>query len=345
MAELRCTEVAKSYGERHVLADVDLEVPEGTLSAILGASGSGKTTLLRAIAGFARLNGGRIEIGGTVVADASGVHLAPERRGVGYVTQEGALYPHLNVAENVGFGLRRADRKAGRRTAEVLELVGLGSGFAKRPVHELSGGEQRRVALARALAPHPRLVLLDEPFSALDASLRMDTRQAVIDALAAEETTAVLVTHDQAEALSMGSQVAVLRDGRLVQHAPPAELYAKPVDLAVARFVGDAAVLPGTVEGGRVRCALGTFPIADDAADGPVQVMLRPEQIQISRDPAQQPKATVTGCTYFGPETLVHLRLAGEECLSLSAKVFSHEAPRSGDVVGLAVSGQVVVFA
>jgi iron(III) transport system ATP-binding protein len=345
MATLRCSELAKSYGDRNVLADVDLEVPAGSLSAILGASGSGKTTLLRAIAGFVRLNGGRIEIGGTVVADASGVHLAPERRGVGYVTQEGALYPHLNVAENVGFGLRRADRKAGSRTAEALELVGLGSDFAKRPVHELSGGEQRRVALARALAPRPRLVLLDEPFSALDASLRADTREAVVDALAAEDTTAVLVTHDQGEALSMGSRVAVLRDGRLVQHGPPAELYAEPVDLAVARFVGDAVVLSGSAAGGQVQCALGTLPIANNGADGSVQVMLRPEQIRLARDSTQQPQATVTGCTYFGAETLVQLRLAGEDGLFLSAKVFSHEAPRAGEVVGLAVSGPVMVFA
>ena len=271
MAELKCSGIAKSYGTRPVLADVELEVPEGTLTAILGASGSGKTTLMRAIAGFVRLDEGRIEVGGTLVAEASGVHLAPNRRGVGYVTQEGALYPHLNVAGNVGFGLRRADRRAGRRTEEVLELVGLGSEFARRPVHELSGGEQRRVALARALAPRPRLVLLDEPFSALDASLRTETRQAVIDALAAEATTAVLVTHDQAEALSMGQQVAVLRDGRLVQHARPSELYTTPADLEVARFVGDAVVLPGSATSGRVRCALGTLPIADQAADGPVQ--------------------------------------------------------------------------
>ena len=346
MAELRCEQVAKSYGTRTVLADVDLEVPEGSLSAILGASGSGKTTLLRAIAGFVRLNGGRIEVGGTLVADGSaGVHLAPERRGVGYVTQEGALYPHLDVAGNVGFGLRRTDRRAGLRTAEVLELVGLGDEFARRPVHELSGGEQRRVALARALAPRPRLVLLDEPFSALDASLRSDTRQAVIDALAAEATTAVLVTHDQAEALSMGQQVAVLRDGRLVQHASPSELYNTPADLAVARFVGDAVVLPGCANAGQVQCLLGTFPIANDATDGPVHVMIRPEQIEIAHDSTQQPKATVIGCTYFGAETLVQLKLAGDNDLSVSAKVFSHEAPRPGDRVELTVAGPVVVFA
>jgi iron(III) transport system ATP-binding protein len=344
MAELRCQALAKSYGERLVLADVDFDVPEGSLSAVLGASGSGKTTLLRAIAGFVRLDGGRIEVGGTVVADASGVHLAPERRGVGYVTQEGALYPHLNVAENVGFGLRRADRKAGRRTAEVLELVGLGNAFARRPVHELSGGEQRRVALARALAPHPRLVLLDEPFSALDASLRTDTRLAVTNALAAEATTAVLVTHDQAEALSMGQSVGVLRDGRLVQHSSPEELYTAPADLELARFVGDAVVLPGCVNDGHLRCLLGTLPIANIAADGPVHVMLRPEQIRVTQDSADHAQATVTGCTYFGPETVVELKLAGDNELSVSAKVFSHEAPQPGDVVGLVVSGPVVVF-
>ena len=339
MAELRCVGLVKSYGTHPVLESVDLLVPAGTLTAILGASGSGKTTLLRAIAGFVRLEGGRIEIGGSPVAD-TGVHLPPERRGVGYVTQEGALYPHLKVADNVGFGLSRADRKAGRRTAEVLELVGLGNGFGDRPVHQLSGGEQRRVALARALAPRPRLLLLDEPFSALDASLRTDTRKAVLEALAAESVTALLVTHDQAEALSMGDQVGVLRDGRLVQHDQPSTLYSAPADLALAGFLGDAVVLPGVVSAGYARCSLGNLPLAHPTADGPVDVMVRPEQIEL----AEGSTATVIGSTYFGAETLVQLRLDGADELSVAAKVFSHQAPQLGDRVGLTVTGPVVVF-
>jgi iron(III) transport system ATP-binding protein len=362
MAELRCVGVRKSYAERYVLSGLDLVVPEGTLTAILGASGSGKTTLLRVIMGFLRLDEGTIEIGGTRVAEASGTHLAPEKRTVGYVAQEGALYPHLNVAENVSFGLPRAERKGRgreglRRVDEVLDLVGLGSGYARRRVHELSGGEQRRVALARALAPRPRLVLLDEPFSGLDAALRADTRQAVHRALTEEKTTAVLVTHDQAEALSMGREVAVLRDGCLVQTAAPADLYRVPRDVEVARFVGEAVVLPGEIRSGHVNCALGDLPFTDNAAgraQGAVQVVVRPEQIRMCRrsaaiDASERSgwalHATVVGHSYYGSEVLVRLSLEGCEGVVVSAKAFGHDAPKDGETVALQVSGPVLVYA
>ena len=212
------------------------------------------------------------------------------------MAQEGALYPHLNVAENVAFGLPRAERKGGRRIDEMLDLVGLDADYAARLPHELSGGEQRRVGLARALAPRPRLVLLDEPFSGLDADLRVETREAVMHALDEEGATAVLVTHDQAEALSMGREVAVLRGGRLVQTASPSRLYGDPVDLDVARFVGDAVVLPGTGRAGVVECALGALP-ARQPAEGAVDVVIRPEQIEI-RPPrrAGQTAAPPTPC-------------------------------------------------
>jgi len=360
VAELRCQGVGKAYRARPVLSGVDLLVPEGTLTAILGASGSGKTTLLRLIIGFIAPDEGRIEVGGAVVAEAGSQHLPPERRAVGYVAQEGALYPHLDVAGNVGFGLPRAERKAGRRIDEMLALVGLGRDYAGRLPHELSGGEQRRVALARALAPRPRLVLLDEPFSGLDAALRVETREAVLHALAEEGSTAVLVTHDQAEALSMGREVAVLRDGRLVQTATPSRLYAAPADLDVARFVGEAVVIPGQAAHGLVRCALGTLPIADDRVEGAVHVVIRPEQIDIhplsdgavTDDCAAGAPCQVTGCTYYGPETLVRLTLvgtelgegAGSDAPIVTAKVFSHQAPRVGELVGLLVSGPVVVY-
>jgi iron(III) transport system ATP-binding protein len=358
MAELRCEDLAKSYGDRSVLAAVDLVVPEGTVTAILGASGSGKSTLLRLIMGFIRADRGRITVGGTLVAEAGRLHVAPEKRAVGYVAQEGALYPHLNVRNNVGFGLTRAERQRSHRVGEVLDLVGLPRDYADRRAHELSGGEQRRVALARALAPRPRLVLLDEPFSGLDAGLRVETREAVVGALAEEGTTAVLVTHDQAEALSVGREVAVLQDGRLVQTAGPAALYRTPLDLDVARFVGDAVVVPGHAHAGVVRCALGDLAALDAGAEGPILAMVRPEQIQPrpwrhapgadatdgSEPTACESVATVLDRTYFGPDTLLRLALERPGGLVVVARTFSHDAPEAGERVVLTVSGPVVTY-
>ncbi len=295
MAELRCDQISASYGRGDVLSGVDLVVPDGTLTAILGASGSGKTTLLRVIMGFIAQQHGTVTVGGAVVAQAGGVHLPPEKRSIGYVAQEGALYPHLTVAENVSFGLPRRERKGSARALEVLELVGLAARYAERRPHELSGGEQRRVALARALAPRPPVVLLDEPFSGLDAALRAETRAAVMHALTAQGTTAVLVTHDQAEALSMGREVGVLMAGRLVQTAAPAVLYRAPANLDVARFVGEAVVLPGRAEAGIVSCPLGELSLIDREVEGSVETMIRPEQIRIRRvEPDVEGRARAT---------------------------------------------------
>lgn len=350
MAELRCSSLAKSYGARAVLDEVDLVVPEGTLTAILGASGSGKTTLLRLIIGFIAPDRGTISVDGSVVAAAGGLQVAPDKRAIGYVAQEGALFPHLTVAENVAFGLPRGERRKGSRTKEALDLVGLGSDYAARRPHELSGGEQRRVGLARALAPKPRIVLLDEPFSGLDAHLRAETREAVTAALAAEGATAVLVTHDQAEALSMGREVAVLRSGRLAQTATPSVLYRAPVDLDVARFVGDAVVVLGQAGAGFVDCVLGRLRTPDSTAAGKVEVMIRPEQIGLVRTadaPARADDpvlADVIGHHYYGPDSLVQLRLRDDARTLISARTLEIDIPEAGDVVGLAVSGPVAVY-
>ncbi len=340
MDELRCERISASYGQDAVLEGVDLAVPDGTLTAILGASGSGKTTLLRVIMGFLAQQRGTVKVGGTVVAEAGRVHLPPEKRSIGYVAQEGALYSHLSVAENVAFGLPRRERKNTRRTREVLELVGLGGAYGPRRPHQLSGGEQRRVALARALAPRPPLVLLDEPFSGLDAALRAETRRAVLHALAAQGTTAVLVTHDQAEALSMGREVAVLRAGQLIQTASPAALYRTPADLDVARFVGEAVVLPGHASAGIVCCALGEIPLIDAQIEGAVETMIRPEQIQIRGSGAA---ALAIGRTFYGPDTVVELQL-DEPADSINARVLGHDAPAPGERVRLAVSGPVMAY-
>jgi len=347
MAELRCENLAKSYGTRPALSDVDLVVPEGTLTAILGASGSGKTTLLRLVVGFLQPDAGVVSLGGHVVADAGRIHVAADKRAVGYVAQEGALFPHLTVAENVGFGLRRSERDRAARIGEVLDLVALDGDYAARRPHELSGGEQRRVALARALAPRPRVVLLDEPFSALDAALRSETREAVLNALLREGTTAVLVTHDQAEALSMGREVAVLRAGRLVQTATPTALYRSPIDLEVARFVGDAVVVPGEARSGQVECVLGGLPVHGASITGPVQVMVRPEQLRMVRGSARADEgvaATVVGRSYYGPEIVVRLELDDGPRTPVIARTFDYETPEDGELVRINVAGPVAVF-
>jgi iron(III) transport system ATP-binding protein len=345
MGELRCDQITASYGHAEVLAGVDLTVPDGTLTAILGASGSGKTTLLRVIMGFIAQQQGTVTVGGTVVARAGDVHLPPEKRSIGYVAQEGALYSHLSVAENVSFGLPRRERKESARALEVLELVGLGARYAKRRPHELSGGEQRRVALARALAPRPPLVLLDEPFSGLDAALRAETRAAVLHALAAQGTTAVLVTHDQAEALSMGREVAVLMAGRLVQTAAPAVLYRMPLSLDVARFVGEAVVVPGRAAGETVSCPLGELSLVDREVQGVVDVMIRPEQIQLrpAEDGTRGVVATVSARTFYGPDSVLRLRLDGV-AEPISARVLGHDAPAPGERAKLNVSGEVMAY-
>jgi iron(III) transport system ATP-binding protein len=324
-----------------VLADLDLVVPAGTLTAILGASGSGKTTLLRLIIGFITADAGTITLGGNVIAEAGRVNVAADKRAIGYVAQEGALFPHLTVAENVSFGLPRSQRKTSARIGEALDLVGLDRDYAGRSPHELSGGEQRRVALARALAPRPRVVLLDEPFSGLDAALRSETREAVVNALAGEGTTAVLVTHDQAEALSMGREVALLRAGRLVQTATPTALYRDPVDLDVAHFIGDAVVVPGNAKAGVVECALGRLEIRNSNMEGDVQVMIRPEQIQLAADGVV---AEVIGHVYYGPETVVRLVLADGSGTPIVAKTFAQDAPAVGAHVNVVVSGPVAAY-
>jgi iron(III) transport system ATP-binding protein len=352
MAELRCEQLSAAYGRDRVLSGVDLVVPDGTLTAILGASGSGKTTLLRVVMGFIAQQHGTVLVGGAVVARTGALHLPPEKRSIGYVAQEGALYPHLSVAENVAFGLPRRERKASSRASEVLELVGLGARYGDRHPHELSGGEQRRVALARALAPRPPLVLLDEPFSGLDAGLRSETREAVLRALRAQGTTAVLVTHDQAEALSMGREVGVLMAGRVIQTAAPTVLYRTPATLDVARFVGEAVVLPGYARGGIVSCPLGELGLVNREIEGAVETMIRPEQIEIgpagtgaagSDATGSHPNATVRERTFYGPDSIVLVEL-DQVPAPISARVLGDDVPAPGERVRLAVRGEVMAY-
>jgi iron(III) transport system ATP-binding protein len=345
MAALQVQGVRKAFDRQPVLQGVDLAVDAGRLVAILGRSGSGKTTLLRLICGFERVDAGEIAIDGQRVSTPA-LRLPPEQRRIGYVAQEGALFPHLTVADNVLFGLPRAARRERHRAEALLEIVGLPAAYAPRWPHALSGGEQQRVALARALAPAPRLVLLDEPFSSLDAALRVETREAVAEALRQAGATALLVTHDQAEALSLGQEVAVLRAGRVVQMATPEVLYRQPADAELARFVGEAVLLPGVADGGQVHCALGMLPLAAGMPAGAVEVMLRPEQLVLSR-PRRLPQAaaTVSTVTFYGPDARVRLALSDAGAvLELIARVPGHMAPASGEPVGVGVTGEVTAF-
>ncbi len=294
MTQLEVTGLHKAFGDHPVLTGLDLEVPAGSLTAILGPSGSGKTTLLRVLAGFERCDAGTVTIGGSVV-DGPGTYLAPERRRIGYVPQEGSLFPHLTVTANIGFGLPARQRR-GPAIDELLDKVGL-AGLGKRYPHQLSGGQQQRVALARALAIRPEIVLLDEPFASLDAHLRASVRADVQALLAETGITGILVTHDQDEALSTADRVAVLREGRIVQCDAPQDLYDRPADADIARFIGDANLIEGVLGTGTVDTMLGRLQVEsgclapagpggatgapDPAGSGPATVLVRPEQIEL----------------------------------------------------------------
>src|ERR1700722_10952879 len=305
-ADLAVVGVHKSFGANMVLRGVDLKVPAGAFVAILGPSGSGKTTLLRTIAGFERPDAGSIQVGEDVLDD-EGVYVAPEHRHIGYVSQNGSLFPHLTVAANVKFGLPR-DRRHSHEVHHLLDVVDL-EPFADRYPHQLSGGQQQRVALARALAVEPRIILLDEPFASLDASARIEVRSDVQRILRNVGATAILVTHDQDEALSLADSVAVIRDGRIVQNAAPRDLYESPSDVDVARFVGDANLLPGTVEGESVRTALGHLHLhvhhGDIAKSGNVMVLVRPEQIKfVAAEGGQGVTVRVLEANFHGHDTV-----------------------------------------
>ncbi len=300
-----CHNLSHRYDETPVIEGFELCVNEGEFVALLGRSGSGKTTLLRLIAGFERPTQGTIEIAGRLVA-GNGVFIPPEKRRVGMVFQDYALFPHLTVLENIRYGLR--DAGADKRAQEVLELVGL-DGLADRMPGELSGGQQQRVALARALAPQPAVVLLDEPFSNLDAGLRARLRVELRDILQEAGATAIFVTHDQEEALSLADRVAVLRQGRIEQFAPPEALYRLPATREIAEFVGEANFVPGHAEGDTVTCGIGRFPLPlCRPARGEVDVMLRPEWIEVEADP--QGEAIVLRRMYFGHDQLMAGRAA-----------------------------------
>ncbi len=343
MSRVELSGVTYAFGGVRAVDGVDLVVPEGSFTAVLGPSGCGKTTLLRLVAGFLEPAAGAIRVDGRLVA-GEGTSVAAQDRRIGYVPQEGALFPHLDVAANVGFGLPRARRRsasARTRVAEMLDLVELPAECASRSPHELSGGQQQRVALARALAPQPAVVLLDEPFSSLDASLRVSTGRAVAQALRATGTTALLVTHDQDEALSLADQVAVMRRGRVIQTDAPRALYRAPVDPEVGAFVGGASVLLAHVRDGRASFGFGSAPLAVPAPDGDARVLLRPEQVVLT---AGAGGARVEQVHFYGHDASVRLQVLPDGP-ALVARVPGLGAPEVGEEVGVGVIGPVVTFA
>jgi iron(III) transport system ATP-binding protein len=353
---LAITGVTKSFGGLSVLSGVDLEVPEGSFTAILGSSGSGKTTLLRIIAGFERPDAGEVRLGPQVVDDAGPRFVPCEKRRIGYVPQEGALFPHLSVGRNVAFGLGRHEPRDRRRArvAELLDLVGL-EGLGRRYPHQLSGGQQQRVALARALASGPEIVLLDEPFSSLDAALRASVRADVHDVLRQSGATAILVTHDQDEALSMADQVAVLRGGVIAQINTPAGLYRSPRDAELAQFLGEANLVAGTVAGSMVTTAFGALEVAADGGNGnshaaanplqgQVSVMVRPEQLVLGEADGPGVPSVVRSYEYFGHDAVVRVQPDDGGLPELVVRITGGIPLAPGARVGLRVQGTVVVW-
>ena len=349
MTHLRVTGMKRTFHGRppvEALAGVTVAVDAGRLLAVLGPSGCGKTTLLRCIAGMETADAGSVHLGSRELTGPA-THVAPEHRAIGLVPQEGALFPHLDVERNIAFGLHRLARTQRRaRVEEMLALVDL-VGLGRRRPHQLSGGQQQRVALARALAPTPELVLLDEPFSALDTALRASIRTEVAHTLRTAGTTSVVVTHDQVEAMTMADTLAVMRAGTIIQCGPPPELYRRPVDAWTATFLGDAVLLAGRRQGShQVESVLGLLTLADDfdhASDSDPIVFLRPEQIRPVAHGGQSPavEATVIDATFLGPDATVTLEIDGA---LVTARWPSVLFPRTGDRTEVEVVGPVLGY-
>lgn len=332
-SRLVCSGVAVELDGATILRDLDLTVSPGRLTVVVGPSGAGKTTLLRALAGLAPVTAGSIVLGGRDLA-----RIPSHRRGLAVVFQEPRLFPNISVGDNVAFPLRMAgvDRRARRRVAdELLDEVGL-PGMAGRSPRGLSGGEQQRVALARALAGEPQLLLLDEPLSAVDPNRREDLRHLIAGLQRTRDVTTLYVTHDRAEAAELGDDVALLIEGRIVQHARPEELFNRPASTVVARFFGASNILTGLVTSGRLRTSAGlTLPV--DAPDGTRTVAIRPERLEL--DPHGDLQGRCASSSFQGAHRRVVVGCAGAD---VEAHLDAEAAVEVGDLVGLSVPPRYV---
>ncbi len=352
-AGLHVSHLTRRFGGREVVSDVSLSVAPGQVTCLLGPSGCGKSTTLRCIAGVDRQDAGSVIVDGKVLSDAR-AHLPPEARSIGLIFQDFALFPHLSVADNIAFGLvgQKADKIC--RVNGLLERVRLAD-FANAYPHELSGGEQQRVALARAIAPRPRVMLMDEPFSGLDNRLRDGIRDETLDILRDEETAILLVTHEPNEAMLMADEIALMRDGRIVQMGAPYNVYNAPVDKQAAAFFSDINVIRGVVQGALTDTPFGVF-LAPGVPDGTeVDIVIRPQHLRIDfdregRGPDPTPedgvpaRGTVVRSRYIGRESLVEFRMDHDGSI-LRATVPSVFLPTPGTALWLMIRrGRCFVF-
>ncbi len=334
--------VTKRYGSDHAVSDLSLTIYEGELLTLLGPSGCGKTTTLRLMAGLERPSEGVVSLGGQPVAGEGASFVEPENRGVGVVFQDFALFPHLSVRENVAFGLSDLDdEETAARVDSLLDLVNL-SGMGDRAPDALSGGQQQRVALARSLAPEPDILLLDEPFSNLDVRLRVEMREEVRDILKEAGVTAVSVTHDQEEALSISDRVAVVNDGRLEQVGPPGEVFESPESRFVASFLGQAGFLSAHIGSSSVETTIGSFDhdllrgFADEYVGATVDTLVRPDDLRATPANEGHADGTITKRQYTGPSFIYHVALDnGDEvrCMHNHTERFAVGEPVSIELV------------
>ncbi|MEZ7813151.1 MAG: iron(III) transport system ATP-binding protein [Paracoccaceae bacterium] len=343
-ARLQISAISRSFGEQEVVSSLSLQVMAGQVTCLLGPSGCGKSTTLRMIAGVEAPDAGQITIDEQQVF-GSGHFVAPECRSVGLMFQDFALFPHLTVAQNVGFGLTSDRATQARRVDTLLEKVNLTGFGAKRP-HELSGGEQQRVALVRALAPSPKVMLMDEPFSGLDNRLRDEIRDATLSVLKEAETAVLLVTHDPDEALRMGDEIALMRGGKIVQKGAPYHIYNTPVDRESAAFFSDINVIQGVSKGALTDTPFGVFLTPGLAEGALVDIVIRPQHLKIDFDRAGRgpnptaedgtaARGAVVRSRFLGRESLVEFAMDGKGDLRLTALVPGVFLPKIGTVLWL----------